>query len=53
MLQQPVIDMIGSLLGGPLKYNSVHMHEQNFSNPPPNKILLPDENHPLHENEFT
>ena len=29
-----------------LKYNSVHMHDQNFSKNPLNEFLLPDENHP-------
>ena len=37
--------------GGPLKYNSVHMCDQNFSKTTLNEFLLPDENHPL--NEFT
>ena len=35
--------------GGPLKYNSVHMRDQNFSKTPQNEFLLTDENHPLNE----
>ena len=37
--------------GGPLKYNSVHMHDQIFSKTTLNEFLLTDEYHPL--NEFT
>ena len=37
--------------GGALKYNSVHMRDQNFFKTPLNEFSFPDENHPL--NEFT
>ena len=46
------VQLVNSLYipGGPLKYNSVHMRDQNFfSKTPLNEFLLPDENHPQYE----